>query len=259
MPHADLQPGPGRIVSGPMETTRPDPILDQLLGLETTKTWSLIATIFGDLDGDRLSGKELGTLLAPLGVKPEAMRVALHRLKKDGWIISEKNGREVVYALSDHGRQETFAAQKDVYRRDVKFAEGWRLIMLPGEAARPYNGPHIAIDRGLLLVPKGAGALPADALELSLVEPIPDWFESRLAPPHVWAQAGRLTDLAEQFLAGPRLGQISARLMFLHYWRKMALRTGTWAHIGLVPEGTMANCHAAVTEVFEQTSRTKIT
>ncbi len=242
-----------------MENTHSDPILDHLLRLENTKTWSLIATIFGDLDGDRLSGKQLGTLLAPLGVKPEATRVALHRLKKDGWITSEKTGREVLYSLSDHGRQETFAAQKDVYRRDVKFAAGWRLIMMPVETAKPHDGPHILIDRGLFLIPKGNGRLPVDALELSLVQPIPEWFENGLAPPHVLAQAAQLTDLAGQFLAGPRLGNISARLMFLHYWRKMALRTGTWAHIGLIPKGMMSKCHAAVTEVFEQTARTKIT
>ena len=44
-------------------------LIDALLALETPKTWSLIATVFGDLDGEQLSGKALWALLEPLGVK----------------------------------------------------------------------------------------------------------------------------------------------------------------------------------------------
>lgn len=236
-----------------MDHKHTDPVLDRLLALEPTKTWSLIATVFGDLDGDRLSGKELGTLLAPLGVKPAAMRVALHRLRKDGWITSEKDGREVTYALSRAARRETLEAQKDVYRRDVKFAQGWRLILLPAETELPLDGPHVRIDKALALVPMGTHT--QNALNLTLAAPIPPWFETRLVPAHVLAQAAQLTGLA---LGDFNAGDTSKRLMVLHYWRKMALRTGTWAHIGLMPGGAMAACHAAVARVFDQTARTKV-
>ena len=106
------------------------PLIEDLLKLETPKTWSLIATIFGDLDGDSLSGKQIGALLSHAGIKPAASRVALHRLRNEGWIVSKKHGREVSYTLSDHARAETAAAQKDVYRRDVKFASGWNVLAL---------------------------------------------------------------------------------------------------------------------------------
>ena len=84
------------LLSGAMTQAPDQSITDRLLGLESTKTWSLIATLFGDLDGDELSGKALWSLLAPLGIKPEATRVALHRLKKDGWIVAKKAGREAI-------------------------------------------------------------------------------------------------------------------------------------------------------------------
>ena len=42
-------------------------IVDRLLALETPKTWSLIVTVFGDLDGEWLTRKQLGVLLGDLG------------------------------------------------------------------------------------------------------------------------------------------------------------------------------------------------
>ncbi|MEO0385840.1 MAG: hypothetical protein AAF234_20080 [Pseudomonadota bacterium] len=232
-------------------------IADQLLRLETTKTWSLIATVFGDLEEDHISGKALRNLLEPLNIKPEAMRVALHRLKKDGWIVSEKNGREMIYRLSDHGRQETRAAREDVYRRDVKFPDGWRVVLLPSNAA-PIDDVHISLERSVYLAPKGA-ALPRSAVELAPPDVMPNWFAERLVPDQVLQQAAALTDLATQFLTTKptQASSVSIRLMFLHYWRRMALRTGVWAHIGLFPTGVMSECHAAMCKVFDQTQRTR--
>ena len=244
------------LLSGAMTQAPDQSITDRLLGLESTKTWSLIATLFGDLDGDELSGKALWSLLEPLGIKPEAMRVALHRLKKDGWIVSKKAGREVIYSLSEHARAETRAAQIDVYRQDVKFAEGWRLVKLAPDG-ETVGEPHIALDKGLFLIPS-ARAIPEDALELTLTHNIPTWVEELLVPHHLRAQAAVLGELANGFLPGrPRSDAVTARLMLLHYWRKMALRTGTWAHIGLMPDGAMAQCHSAITKVLRETERTK--
>jgi len=51
---------------------------------DRNRVWSLVVTIFGDLaqgTGDTLSMQTLARITEPLGVKPEALRVALHRLK----------------------------------------------------------------------------------------------------------------------------------------------------------------------------------
>ena len=82
-------------------------LIEDLSSLETIKTWSLIVTLFGDLDGEPqvvLSGKDIGAILGHIGIKPEATRVALHRLKRDGWIDTQRAGREVFYSLSDRGK-----------------------------------------------------------------------------------------------------------------------------------------------------------
>lgn len=236
-------------------------LTDALLALETPKTWSLIATVFGDLDGEQLSGKALWALLEPLGVKKEAMRVALHRLKKEGWIGSEKRGREGVYRLSDLARKETIAARQDVYRQDPKYPEGWRICITGPDTTAP-EGAHIVLDRSLFLVPATA-AIASGAIGLPLpripTTDLPEWFEDRLVPGHIRAQAVPLTALATAFLhERPRgVEAVSARLLFVHYWRKMALRTGVWAHISLLPSGVMARCQAVIGQVLDSSERTR--
>lgn len=234
---------------------------DQLLRLEPVKTWSLIATVFGDMDGDCISGKDLKALLAQLGIRPEAIRVALHRLKKDGWILSEKSGREVIYSLSPHGQVETRAAREDVYRADVKYPEGWRVALLPPDG-RVADTQHMAVplDRGLYVLPSSHESV-ADALMMVPQGPVPVWVEDRLVPEHMRITARRLVDLGADFQRRlPSTDEaIHLRLIFLHLWRKMALRPGTWAHIGLLPSGVMAECHAAMAQVFAQTQPTPAT
>ena len=232
-------------------------IAEQLLDIEPVKTWSLIATIFGDLARESVSGKELKALLEPLGIKPEAMRVALHRLKKDGWIVSQKTGREVSYQLSEQGRTETVAARKDVYRTTVKYPQGWSMILLPTESVTLVI-PHVAIEKGTFLVPADA-PLPEGAMSLMLTARIPDWFERHLVPDHMRVQAQLLSHLAAEFQvnAADPVDAARARLMFVHLWRKMALRLGTWAHMAVFPDGIMAQCHAAMITVFAQTEHAR--
>ena len=79
-----------------------------------------------------------------------------------------------------------------------------------------------------------------------------------MVPDHLRTQAEALTRLGAEFLSDVSVADtVTARLMFLHYWRKMALRSGTWAHIGLMPEGVMARCHAVIGEVMSRTERTR--
>lgn len=229
-------------------------LIDRLLALETIKTWSLIATILGDLEEERISGRALWSLLEPLGIKAEAMRVALHRLKKDGWITSEKVGREVVYALSARGLAETLEARTDVYRTDVKYPEGWNLAILGPEPGR-LDGPHVKIDKAVMLIPVTA-TTPEHAARTPAPRDMPGWFQDCLVPQHMRDRAQDLIVLATGFLQNPSSDTTSVRLMMLHHWRKMALRTGTWAHIGLQADGVMARCHAAMNAAFEYTPRT---
>ncbi|WP_259940018.1 hypothetical protein [Sulfitobacter sp. M368] len=67
-------------------------------------------SLFGDLAqgaGDRIDGPVLSAIMARQHIKPEAVRVALHRLRNDGWVTSEKSGRIRQHSLTDKGRRES--------------------------------------------------------------------------------------------------------------------------------------------------------
>ena len=235
----------------------PNRLVASLVELETIKIWSLIVTLFGDMAGDELTGTQIRALLGHIGIKPEAIRVALHRLKSDGWITADKRGREAVYRLSAKGRRETDAVIEDVYRQNVKFPEGWRFLLVKDVSAPAGS---ITITRELVLVPAALAAHVENGLVLeSHGRDLPNWIEECLVPRPLLRIAEALTTiLVSASPTGPDVAkpdEIALRLLVLHHWRRLALRPGSWAHIGLLPDGVLANCHAVVTAFLEKGKR----
>ena len=106
------------------------------------KTWSLIVTIFGDLapnKGECLDSQVLGKICETFGIKPEALRVALHRLRKDDWLVAQKRGRHSAYFLSERGRQSTEEAYERIYRSPREAASKWRFTFIEGAGDAPQG------------------------------------------------------------------------------------------------------------------------
>ncbi|MEL6521625.1 MAG: hypothetical protein AAFQ66_11720 [Pseudomonadota bacterium] len=230
-------------------------IVAELVGLEPLKTWSLIVTLFGDYEGDSLSGKQLRAFLEPLGIRPEAIRVALHRLKKNGWIDFEKSGREVIYRLSAHGRTETDAVYQDVYCEDLKHPFGWRVLLSEEASDVGSVGPMIKIGRQITLLPREETRVDPNELEVSFARSdLPIWFQHRIVPERLLTLAENVDRVAA---ALPEPAQLDEpwhlRLLLLHHWRKMALRQACWAHIHFVPDGAIARCHKRITHFLGHT------
>ncbi len=240
-----------------------DSLIRDLVNLAPIKTWSLIVTLFGDLDGTFLTGKQMRAALEPLGIKPEAIRVALHRLKKDGWIVSEKSGREVAYQLSKRGREDTRSVYEDVYSQDGKYPRGWQVSIVRESAEVDDSIPTIRVGRHLAITPRGAMLKPEQSLEIEIPETdIPDWFQQKFLQTETIKLAEQLSECVVAFEKLEdkcnALQLVLLRLMILHHWRKMALRTVCWAHIGLLPEGELARCHRTVTGLMNRTSKIKL-
>ena len=232
--------------------------INELLGLETVKVWSLIVTLFGDLgrkSAASLTGKEIREQLGHIGIKPEAIRVALHRLKKDGWIVTAKDGRETIYRLSEEGIHQTISAYKDVYRKDVKYGSGWKLQIQQEENPND-DRPQLPVFKNVAWVPASIDANHNRALTVEY-DPtsLPDWFIERTVPGNV------INNVQKYHLAIEQLADVlencneedkrAIRLLALHHWRKMALRDNTWFHIWLFKDGVFAKCHRKITHILD--------
>jgi phenylacetic acid degradation operon negative regulatory protein len=93
-----------------------------------------LVSVFGELaqdQGSRISGSLLRHITEQIGIKPEAMRVASHRLSKDGWIDSERHGRTSAYYLTKWGRAQSASASPRIYAAD----QAWFVMSNPGQPA----------------------------------------------------------------------------------------------------------------------------
>ena len=93
---------------------------------------SLLVTVWGDTVRPR--GGEIGTvtlirLMAPLGLSPRAVRAALSRMTRRGWLSRRRTGRRAFYALTPAGALRLEQGVRRVYRTAAERWDGrWRLF-----------------------------------------------------------------------------------------------------------------------------------
>jgi phenylacetic acid degradation operon negative regulatory protein len=193
------------------------------------KTWSLIVTIFGDIapaKEDQIDSQLLAALTAPFGVKPEALRVALHRLRKDGWLEAVKTGRRSAYHLSETGEALTRKAYDRIYR-GVQSGQGaeWQIELLE-DAAASGRAKTALIGANILVSPAPATGAP---LALAAAD-VPEWMRAALVTDAALAEfagyVAALEGLAPALASASLTEEARAALRFLvlHYWRRIVLR-----------------------------------
>ncbi|WP_299152809.1 PaaX family transcriptional regulator [uncultured Tateyamaria sp.] len=222
------------------------------------RVWSLLVTIFGDLAPDQpLDGPTLSLIMAQIGIKPEATRVALHRLRSDGWITSQKNGRISQHSLTEKGQRDSAAAQPRIYGRPSDMSSTALLIMTQTARADLDPTQFVQVSDRVFLC-NNSTPMPADAMQLTPTG-LPDW----LGPQH------ESPDLREGYrvlhhalhdidLDGPSLAPLDIavlRVMVVHAWRRLTLK-----HADLPRTAHSANwhghdCRARVTEVLDRFAR----
>ncbi len=220
------------------ETTR-----QALSSGDDLRVWSVLVTIFGDLadrPGDRISGSGLSNLTALLSIRPEAVRVALHRLRKDGWIDSEKEGRFSWYFLTETGLRESAIARKRIYACAVKPPEHYRLLAaqatsqsLRSETQRALLAEgYVTLVPGMYLGTETATQPPEDHLVFEgQITAIPDWLKAELAPEALslgyQALEKALNSLRTTLGENPNLPVLKTaalRTLIVHSWRRLLLR-----------------------------------
>lgn len=239
---------------------------EALLALGGHRVWSLMVTLFGDLaqsEGSSIDGPVLSAVMAEMDIRPEAVRVALHRLRNDGWIASHKHGRTGRHTLTATSRNETRLASARIYASPIADESDWQLALLEDVAS---DTKEDMAQRGFVpLMPRvylgGVEApLPKDALSLDGTHP-PEWLRSQIAPQMLEDEYAALLPLLQtahdtlEAGALPALQTAVLRCLIVHNWRRIVLRHPTLPS-ALLPEGwTGHKCHMLVYRLLTRFSR----
>jgi len=220
--------------------TQPDvqpDMIARLSQLGDLRVWSVIITIFGDAvmpRGGVVAASTLAAITDRLSIKPEALRVALYRLAKDGWITRTKSGRNSFYGLSERGRAEFLPATRRIYANAPQLHGPYQLLGLPhlpeAERARQETALRatgfLPLSPSLFLGPRQAGNPPENAIALSGdITRLPDWARTALAPQALQSDYDQLAHaLADQTPPDTPLDAVALRTLLIHHWRRLLLR-----------------------------------
>lgn len=230
------------------------------------RVWSLMVSLFGDLaqtEGAGIDGPVLSRIMAAMQIRPEATRVALHRLRNDNWITSEKRGRISRHALTTYGHKLSIAASPVIYALPEDAAVDWQLVLLPPE---PVEQDRFTRDGYIQILPRlyaapSKGSLPPNTLPLKAGK-APEWLRKAVEP--AWleedyaALAATLADLTHLL---PRKSELSPleiavlRCLVVHNWRRLVLKH-PWPPQPLIsPDWAGHRAHLLVTDLLARFPR----
>ncbi len=245
-----------------MPTRNEQFILNAFFPNTQIKIWSLVVTVFGDLaaqEHDSLSGVQLKALFEIMSIKPDALRVALHRLMKDGWIVSERIGRNSEYRLSEFGIAETKKVWQRVYRPVHETNRQWYIAVLPNSL--PNNDVRTVklaaqtyiVDQSFLAENDHAISFPFQAATA------PAWIGEKILKDGI----GELsTTLLSAFDNMPNtasvvndIQRVAIRILCMHQWRRIVLRDASLLHMQYFEKGNIRRCHDHIHQLHKDIPR----
>lgn len=222
------------------------PLVTALHGESRLRVWSLVITAFGDLvqhRGGVISTARLGALMGRIGVGSGALRTALSRLGRDGWVERDRKGRISFYRLNASGAAKFGPATQRIYAapRQVPVND-WAMVTRLTEA-----GPQTR------LLPLADAPKDADLVLRGRIDRITDSYrQTTLEPAHraaLQALARDLDAIAAARLQGP-LDAAAARMLLVHRWRRIVLRFDDPPFELLPADTPLANPRAAVAAAY---------
>ncbi|WP_170762951.1 PaaX family transcriptional regulator C-terminal domain-containing protein [Ruegeria lacuscaerulensis] len=219
-----------------------DICVTRLTASGTQRVWSVLVTIFGDLaqnETDQISGALITSLTSLAGIKAEATRVALHRLRKEGWIESTRIGRNSVHRLTDFGRSQSAAAVPRIYARETVRPDIWHVLVGSGsDLARQelsdlmLTGDYISLNNSTAMAP---GPAPDGIEELLVVQSkeisVPNWLKDLCGPKalkdsydQLWETAQAVKSHLPPNVVSDPMKVAVLRVLLVHSWRRVVLR-----------------------------------
>ncbi|WP_170431985.1 PaaX family transcriptional regulator C-terminal domain-containing protein [Ruegeria arenilitoris] len=219
-----------------------DSCVSHLTSEGSLRVWSVLVTIFGDLaqnKSDQISGSLITALTSLVGIKAEATRVALHRLRKEGWIESTRVGRASVHRLTEYGRNQSAAAAPRIYARETSKPEIWHvLVSSNSETSRKeladqlLTGEYVSVNP---VTAMASGPMPDDLEELLGFETsaisVPEWLRELFGPEPLktayddfWKSVRIIDELLPQTGVDDPMKTAVLRILVVHNWRRIILR-----------------------------------
>lgn len=185
-----------------------------------------------------MAASSVQEVMATLGIGSGAVRTALSRLCKDGWMERSRRGRSSYYRLSASGLQEFAEAAATIYRAPASPSDN------TGEMVIIATHPDHKLDSHLraLVVPlPGSGLYLAQAALIKTASlangehlvarlenaNLPEWVRQYLMPEKMAYRYHALTQMIDQLadtdIASP-LEALAIRTLLIHEWRRLRLR-----------------------------------
>ena len=232
-----------------------------LAQLGPMRVWSLLVTVFGDLSqGEPLEGPAISAIMAEIGIKPEATRVALHRLRSDGWITSQRSGRTSVHRLTAKGHSDSAAASTRIYGRPEDMGRGIQVFLAAGNG-KTLDPAEYAQISARVFVSGADSTCPSGAMALQPMD-LPPWLGAQIETRSIFEAYVVLQSVLSRMVAelrnGPELTPLQIavlRVLVVHAWRRLALK-----HPDL-PRGAHSagwcghDCRKLVTSLLDQFER----
>ena len=213
----------------------------------------MVITVFGDLvqhRGGQISTTKLADVLGRVGVEQGALRTALSRLARDGWVQAERKGRTSHYRLSQQGLARFAPATVQIYGPAIVAPVGrWAMVLKLGVAGRqevvvcPLDD---VVDQGDCLV-SGDLRMVSEAYRALLLG---EDHRSALA-----ALAADITALAGVDISDP-LAAAAARVLLIHRWRRIVLRFPEIPRELMPADAPLANPRHGVAQAYWRLAKT---
>ncbi|WP_436637503.1 PaaX family transcriptional regulator C-terminal domain-containing protein [Microbaculum sp. FT89] len=238
------------MIQGSDSATRSlDALIERFHSGERLRVWSFVITVFGDAivpRGGMVGMAALQELTDRMRIAPGALRAALSRLAKDGWVERHRHGRKSYYRLTPESAATFARAARRIYAAGPPAWNGrWTIAIAPEETASERDARtanltergFVRLSNGLFIHPRtGTGeTTPDDPGDLFVLDAdaatVPDWVlsacsdvETDIAYSVLGATIAPLEDtLAEGGTLSP-LDAMVARALLIHEWRRVLLR-----------------------------------
>lgn len=230
--------------------------IQSLSDLGPLRVWSLLVTVFGDLAPDHpVQGPTLSAIMSEIGIKPEATRVALHRLRSDGWITSVKRGRTSLHMLTPKGQTDSDAARDRIYTPHD--ADALTVVLTP--AVTDLDPTVFAQIAPRIHLCHPDAVLPPDVMRLDPTS-LPGWLGQQIETDAMRdaykSLHAVLTDISQEFGTGLEPVQTAAlRVLIVHAWRRLTLRHPNLPRAAHSSDWRGHDCRALVTHLLARHAR----